>query len=244
LPTVGELSDPYANFMRNPLPPDHADVCSVCLTFTDGFERCVACSRERHFADAVLPISYSVHFGQLHTALGGYKRDIRPDVARRFTLELAAVLWRFLGNHEACLAARVGADAFGLVTAVPSSSAERDESHPLHDILGALVQPTAPRYARALARSDVDVPPRVVDARRFIVTREVQDADVLLVDDTWTTGANVESAAGALKSSGARSVGVVIIGRHLHEEWGQNAERLRALPRGFDWDSCAFEADP
>jgi hypothetical protein len=38
---------------------------------------------------------------------------------------------------------------------------------------------------------------------------------VLLLDDTWTSGGTAQSAAVALKRAGARSVAVVVAGRHL-----------------------------
>jgi hypothetical protein len=41
--TVAELSGPYANFMLNPLAPTTPDVCSVCLTFTEGHDTCYQC---------------------------------------------------------------------------------------------------------------------------------------------------------------------------------------------------------
>jgi orotate phosphoribosyltransferase len=63
---------------------------------------------------------------------------------------------------------------------------------------------------------------------------------VLLIDDTWTTGASAESAAHVLKAAGAGVVAVVVIGRHIHEEFEDNAERLRTLPR-FSWERCALE---
>ena len=45
MPSVVELSDPYANFLPTPPAPDDPDTCSVCLTFTeDGFSRCYRCS--------------------------------------------------------------------------------------------------------------------------------------------------------------------------------------------------------
>lgn len=151
MPTVAELSDPYANFMRNPLPPDAEGVCRICLTFTSGYDTCYRCGHQQVFADRVLPISYSVHFGQLHTALAGYKRSDQERVARTFRLELAAVLWRFLVNHEQCLAAAVGVHEFDLVTTVPSSSRERDVSHPLREMVGVMVEPTAPLPAHTRA---------------------------------------------------------------------------------------------
>ncbi len=116
--TVAELSGPYANFMLNPLSPAAPDVCSMCSTFTDGYDTCYSCGRNARFADAVLSISYSVHFGQLLTALAQYKRAT-ATIRRRFQMELAAVLWRFLDAHEACLARRAGIARFDLVCNSP-----------------------------------------------------------------------------------------------------------------------------
>ena len=238
MPTVVELSEPYANFLLTPAAPDGDGVCSVCLTFTSGYSTCYRCGHQPSGADAVLPISYSAHMGQLHSALRGYKEGWRS--AGRLTVELAAVLWRFLTRHESCLAARVGVDRFDAVTTVPSSDRERDTSHPLHDIVGRIVRPTADRYERMLWRSTEEVEPRQVDVRRYVATLAFAGENVLLVDDTWTTGASVQSAALALKAAGAGSVGVVVIGRHIREEYADNAIRLGALPQ-FSWERCAFE---
>ena len=87
MPTVSELSDPYANFMRTPPHPHALGVCPVCLTFThDGYAACYACAHSPNAADAVLAISFSPAMGQLHSALRGYKEG-RPG-AGRFKLEL------------------------------------------------------------------------------------------------------------------------------------------------------------
>lgn len=239
--TVAELSDPYANFMRNPLPPEAPDVCSVCLTFTSGFDTCYRCGHQPRFADRVLPISYSVHFGQLHTALAGYKRSDQQRVALRFKLELAAVLWRFLSAHEACLATAVGANEFSVVTTVPSSSPERDLHQPLREIVGSIVHPTAGRYIRALQPSADHGAGRAVNPDKFELIGPVDGAHVLLIDDTWTTGSNIQSAAGRLKDGGAASVGAVVIGRHIHADFATNEARLSELPRRYDWSSCGLE---
>jgi hypothetical protein len=237
--TVGELSGPYANFMLNPLAPGTADVCTTCLTFTEGYDTCYPCGWSARFADAVLPVSYSVHFGQLHTALAQYKRA-GGAVGQRLQLEVAAVLWRFLHGHEACLASRVGVSGFDLVTTVPSSDQSRDMSHPLRRMVGSLVVPTRDRYSPLLVRSGTAVAPRTVDPGKYNSTRDLHGESVLLVDDTWTTGANAQSAAAALKTAGAGQVGVVVLGRHIHEHYRDNAARLEALARPFAWDLCAF----
>lgn len=238
--TVGELSDPYARFMLNPLPPATADVCSVCLTFTEGFTTCYRCGHHATYADAVVPISYSVHFGQLHTALASYKRSGGP-AAVKVQHELAAVLWRFVAAHERCLARGAGVDSFELVTTVPSGSAARDENHPLPWIVGQVVGPTKDRYERLLTRSSREVPERTVDPGKYAAVRALDSEAVLLIDDTWTSGSSVQSAAGALKNAGAGPVGVIVIGRHVHEDRADNAARLEELARPFAWDRCALE---
>lgn len=240
MPTVRELSDPYANFMVNPVAPATENTCSVCLTFTEGFNTCYRCGHDEQYLAGVLPISYSTHLGQLHTALFGYKRS-SGAVARRFQLELSAVLWRFLRRHESCLAAYMNIDSIDVVTTVPSSSAERDETHPLRHMISSVVEPTSSRYERLLHRSESNVSDRAVDPTKYAALRELNGETVLLIDDTWTTGANAQSAAGALETAGASSIGAVVIGRHIHDDYGDNAARLQGLPRPFDWSRCALE---
>jgi predicted phosphoribosyltransferase len=153
--------------------------------------------------------------------------------AAQFRLQLAAVLWRFLGieGHEHCVAAAVGVGSFLVVTTVPSGSRERDADHPLRDIVGRIVEPTSERYERLLERSSKVVADHAYDEEKFSVRRPLDGEPVLLIDDTWTTGANSQSAAAALRAAGADDIGIVCIGRHVHENFQDNSERLQALPR-------------
>jgi len=237
MPTVAELTDLYGNFMLGPRPGP--GVCEVCFTFTEGHSRCFVCAQQNSALDAVTPISYSVAGGQLHHALAGYKR-LGGDVSRRLQVELAAVLWRFLAGHEACVAREAGTRAFDLITTVPSSSRERDESHPLRAIVGELVQPTRDRYERLLSRSSMPVQERTFDVRKYDVARTFAGEAVLLIDDTWTTGSGAQSAAAALREAGAGPVAAVVVGRHVKRGWRENEQRLHALVRPFDWSSCAW----
>jgi hypothetical protein len=118
--TVEEASDAYANAMRNPAAP-RPGVCPICRTFhAPDYEQCIACSRQPNNLDAFAPITYSVHAGQMHDALRGYKDDPLPEVRRFHAVRLTAILWRFLESHEHCIAAAAGVDRFDLVTTVPS----------------------------------------------------------------------------------------------------------------------------
>jgi adenine/guanine phosphoribosyltransferase-like PRPP-binding protein len=68
----------------------------------------------------------------------------------------------------------------------------------------------------------------------------VPRADVLLIDDTWVSGASAQSAAAALKLAGARRVAIVVLGRHLDPadpRAGQLVARLRPGP--YDPSKCA-----
>src|SRR5437763_694548 len=128
MPTVRELTAVYGNFMLNPRPGP--DVCRTCFTFTEGFDRCYACSHTEPHLELVAPISYSIAREQLHHALASYKR-LSGEGARRLRAELAAVLWRFLSAHERCLAVAAELSEFELVTTVPSGERIRDDQHPL-----------------------------------------------------------------------------------------------------------------
>lgn len=76
----------------------------------------------------------------------------------------------------------------------------------------------------------------------------VAGKNVLLIDDTWTTGAAMQSAAAALKGAGASVVAGVVIGRHLRLDFawdsGSTEEEYQKLPRAFDWSTCAAHVTP
>jgi len=65
---------------------------------------------------------------------------------------------------------------------------------------------------------------------------------VLLVDDTWATGARAQSAAAALKAAGAGPVGVVVIGRWIDAGYRDNDDWLqRVQPARWSWQRCCLE---
>jgi predicted amidophosphoribosyltransferase len=237
VPSVAELSAPYANFMLGPRAGP--DVCELCFNFTRGYRRCYACARNEEWLAAVAPISYSVGTEQLHRALMVYKR-LPGEVARRVGVELAAVLWRYLAAHERCVAQSAGVERFALVTTVPSGQRERDPNHPLRRIVGELVGPTRDRYRPLLRRSRHESAQRAFDPSKFEALEALDGQSVLLIDDTWTTGANAQSAAATLRRAGAGLVAAVTIGRYVNRDWHENDRRLRAIPLPFDWERCAL----
>ena len=237
MPTVAELTAGYGNFMLGPR--RGPEVCDTCFNLTRGYERCYACARGLPWLDAMAPISYSIGGEQLHHALASYKR-LTGTVARRFTVELAAVLWRFLVAHEPCIAEQAGVEDFPLITTVPSSDPVRDEHHPLRVIVGELSGPTRERHQRLLRRTEIVMPAHEFHREKYEAIRALDKQPVLLIDDTWTTGANAQSAGAALKAAGAGPVAAVVIGRYLNRGWHHNDRRLRRIARPFDWERCAY----
>lgn len=227
-----------------------AGVCPRCFNMMQPhFERCFACEGHVPSLDAVVPVSYSIGGEALHHDIADYKRDAGPWV-EPLMRRLAAILGTFAKLHEPCVAAACGSKAnrFDLVTTVPSNDRRRDLHHPLRQVVGTLCQPTAGRHERLLLRTAKQISGRAFDPERYAATRPLAGADVLLIDDMWTTGASAQSAAAALKEAGAGKVGAIVIARHLNREWRENDLRLRRLAaRPFDFATCplcAKEAAP
>jgi predicted amidophosphoribosyltransferase len=238
--TVEEASAAYAGVMRNVLAAGPG-ICATCKTFIDsGWTLCYRCAHQPARLDSVVPITYSEHLGQMHSALRNYK-DSLPQVRSYAAPRLNGILWRFLDAHEPCVAADASASAFELVTTVPSSTAARDEHSTLRTIVNAC-GPIAHRYERLLRPTDQVKAGRDYDERRYAAERTVAGENVLLIDDTWATGGHAQSAANTLKEAGANAVGLVVIGRHIQPGWTvddvPSSELLRALPQTFDWSTC------
>lgn len=63
---------------------------------------------------------------------------------------------------------------------------------------------------------------------------------MLLLDDTWVSGASAQSAAAALKLAGARHVAVIVLGRHVNPDDAASAQLLAGLAAArYDPSACA-----
>lgn len=242
--TVDEAAATYESAMRN-IPAARPGICAICRTFIDpSYAVCWPCLNQPSELDVVLPITYSEDGGQVHHALRRYKDGLLPE--RRYIMpRLAGILWRFIDRHEHCLAVAAGVQTgFQLVTTVPSSTPERDERRGNLRTIVEWCAPVSERFERVL-RATGQVPKgREYDTRRYTTTRPLDGDDVLLVDDTWTGGGHAQSAAHALRSAGARSIGLLVLGRHLRPDWEVTAgvtcaDLYAQLPKRFDWSTCA-----
>jgi predicted amidophosphoribosyltransferase len=178
---------------------------------------------------------------QLHYVLRQYKEDRDSHVRRRFSIQLAALVARFLRSHTQHVIAASGNRAWNALTVVPSSKA-RAGRHPLVDVLD-MVRVLQPIYLDALTPGPVATGHRTADDNGFTASAAARGRSLLLVDDTLTTGARLQSAASALQLGGADVVAALVIGRVITPEFSTAAKDLweRASATPFTFDRCCLE---
>lgn len=244
---VDEASQAYERAMRN-IAVAGPGICRVCWAFIDpDYETRFKCGHRPDCLDAMVPITYSEHLGQMHLALRNYKDANSPAIRRHDVIRLAAILWRFLRDHEPCVAGAAGVGGFDLVTIVPSSKPERDRHSAFAELTG-WIEPIKERLQRTLEPTG-EVEGREFDPNRYRAITDLSGRSVLLLDDTWTAGGHAQSAAHALTAAGAQKIALVVIGRHVRRNYEpvQGSEEscgdiLDALPETFDWTTCAVHA--
>jgi len=193
---------------------DRGGECAVCRGPARGASRlCFQCGWHREYLpgllpDVVAPVAYAAKGGQHATNLWLYKSG-RPGAAPAGAA-LTALLLVFLREHGGCVWRRAGMTRPTHVAVVPSRRG-RPGVHPLQQLAAPYL--TLP-WARLRLAGHGSPDSRQPDPWRF-ESEPMAGASVLLLDDTWTSGASAVSAAAALRLAGAGHVAVVVLGRHL-----------------------------
>lgn len=143
----------------------------------------------------------------LYRALRQYKSG-EPEVAHRQQRRLAAIVDAFCARHLAALAPG-GLDA---TVVVPSGLGGRPRPHPLAQVLASTAH--LPPILDGLAPAGGTAGHRRPDAGAYRAAPDVAGLRLLLVDDVYTSGAHLQSAARALLDAPAASVVALVIGRY------------------------------
>ena len=215
--------------------------CVVCRgPVRPGYARCYQC--ERHdvlghglLADAVVPVSYAVKGTALAETLWRYKSCSAPSgPARRCLL---ALLLTFLNDHGACVWREAAMAPPDRLAVVPTGYG-RPGPHPLLRLaLPYLRLPLAPLAIRPGRQG------RDLDVHRFRAGPVPAGGGVLLLDDSWVSGASAQSASAALKRAGAGHVAIVVLGRHLSPADPRAGLLIsRLTPAPYDPSTCAVHA--
>jgi len=207
-----------------------------------GFARCYQCGRHARLgpgllADAVVPISYAVKGTALAADLWRYKSCRAPGAAARASV--LVLLLAFLHDHGACVWRHASMPAPGRLAVVPTGCG-RPGPHPLLELVSPYLRLPVTRLVIRPGRQGRDL-----DLDRFGADRTAAGSRVLLLDDSWVSGASAQSAAAALKQAGARQVAIVVLGRHVDPAdpgVGPLAAQLR--PAAYKPSKCAVHAKP
>lgn len=237
--TAKEVTDPLLPIYTRVLPAAPG-VCDVCHGQVDGdWDTCYVCDRlirqqVTHFCGLVVPISLAEPEGPFHGSLKYYKEPVEP--ASRYQRQLGALLHRFVEAHGHCIREHAGVD-WNTVTIVPSSR-ERNP-HPLETVVG-MSTPLKAQYRPLLRRGPGMLGHQHASDDGYEVTEPVAGRHVLLIDDTFTSGARSQSAASALTLAGARVVAIVTLERHVNRVYSARMiDEARQVP--FSFDRCCLE---
>ena len=171
-----------------------------------------------------------------------YKNPIKQSAQQAQTM-LTFALFESMSRHLNCFR---GLSHGRLTVATVPSSSGRAGVHPVHEMLRMFrdvpvveIAYTGPARLERAER-------RILDPDRFEVDPlQAEGAHVLLIDDTWVSGAHMQSAAAALHGAGAVWVSAVPIGRMLKKAGKDTAPFLRSVSeRTFDPYVCPISGQP
>jgi hypothetical protein len=190
--------------------------CAVCHGFAGPRRtRCYQCDlhlqcAQGHLADVIVPVAFAIKGSAHARRLWMYKSSrVAANAAGTAGAQLLALLLVFLRDHGGCAWRAAGAGQCTHVAVVPTAKS-RPGMHPLRTLIAPhLDVPWAELAARPGSQHLRDLDPGRFSAAPLPAAR------VLLIDDTWATGASAQSAAIALRRAGARSVATVVLGRHV-----------------------------
>jgi hypothetical protein len=229
------------------VPPVGPGVCAICHgPARDGRRECWCCRAVSSALGAdlvgcplVVPIGLYRTGDGLHRVLRGYKDAPAVAARRHFARRLGTYFASFLEGHGACIA-DAAPSTWDSVAVVPSSARGRRPRgrfrapappHPLAAVLGAV--PSLADVRR------IDLEPGAgsadhlaPDPAAFEVSGEARGRRVLLLDDTWVTGARVRSAAATLGAAGAEVAAMVVAGRAVG---AVETAPVPALARWWQW---------
>jgi hypothetical protein len=240
---IEQYTDPYLAIYRQ---PPMAGVCIVCHSGPGiGYRTCYSCDATmRQVARPTrnfLPISLYEVQGQFWHMLRYYKDGTQQQQPLLLGTILAATIARFTARHWSCICSLLGGEP-GIVTTVPSTRiVPRPGEHPLVTVVKRISH-LSDLYVSILARGAGAVGHLNASDHAFTVTHDVRGQRVLVIEDTFTSGARMQSAASALQLAGTAGLAVVAAGRVIKPSYNENCQLIwdQASRRAFSFDTCCM----
>lgn len=247
-------ADRFLRHACTPIPPLGPGTCRIChgsaSTRSGACTSCLqSCAQVPHPCRLIVPISLTEPSGRLHRVLIEYKRSHRGPDRERFSHYLLTLLDHFLEGHHHCIS-RAAGGSWDLACVVPSTSPELhgvDTLHPLEALAGRA------EHIGRLEPGLLERNPQVPLAHNHGSPRAYRVANptlagkrVLLLDDTFTTGARIQSAASTLSVAGAQVLACLVIGRVINPFFDASTRRFwtYASARPFSFSACSICHSP
>jgi hypothetical protein len=223
-PVKDALVQTAGGFLRNLVTKG---TCRRCFTPILSGQHCSKCGE--HLAIPGIPdllgfMTYAGHLSPISQSgytMRGYKNPAIPQSGGPWqTVVLLAALG--LQGHRHCPGKILGINPSGWAT-VPSLP-PKPQPHPLNEMARSLARSAASEIVLQGSTSVADA--RAVNRDHFkVVSGDPSGRHILLVDDTWTGGGHLMSAALALRKAGASHVSALLLARWLTEGFGATTPR-------------------
>jgi predicted amidophosphoribosyltransferase len=231
------------------MPRDAPDVCPLCRSGrTRRDHLCFSCERTSaqvtYPCDLVVPISYYTTPSPLRDRMHDYKQHPDPGVREVQARLVAAIAARYLVQHHDAFVARFG--EWDEVVAVPSTH------HAGVAALQSAIETNYPEaigpFTRPLVRGPGHMSFNQASTTGFVLAdgSDVTDHRILLLDDTFTTGARLQSAHHSLVEAGATVVTAVVVTRKINPDARYGSDRLweRQIRVPFQFAAAPWWAGP
>lgn len=213
--------------------------CEVCCTpVLPQYPRCVQCNKhlasEHQLADRVGSLIYAVEpTSQSYLLVSNYKTNAAGP---NMLLQMAALLGLGLRGHATCAMKLAGAKSTGWAV-VPSTKGRST----LHEYASQLAQTESHNLGiefLGCGRRDRNIHP---EYWKVDVARGIPD-HVILIDDSWVSGAHAQGVAAALKAVGVSQVSIFTVANVLDPNWEPNPSFIREhlAPPAFDKLRCPW----
>ncbi len=205
-------------------------VCPGCLgPRREPYDWCPGCDRlakagcPEEVLRSTVPVTIAERPGPWYNRLATYKAG-HPE----YSFHVVSVFWTFLRTHRQEIERQLGG-SISMITPVPSKRGKSYREQPLRSAL-SLARELADLLVPVLAyqpHAEVDNLRGSYYPQCFPRAGESPDRKrVLLVEDTWVSGATAVSAAGSLLEQGADSVLSVPIARVLDTDYWEGSPYL------------------